>query len=132
MASIAVVTVENDPYGGLVSVLAAILFVLPLLGLLGTVFLWRVYRSDTHRPRSWVLLLLAGGATIVEMASLVVAWLALRRLLGAESLPEGAVLLAVAVLALESIPIWYAYTIWRRRKVGRNDPPFEHHDESVG
>lgn len=99
-----------------ISVLTVVLLLYPIVGLIGSVFLWRVYLSDTDRPRSWVLYRLAVGATLAAIASTAIAWLAARRLAGGDSLPEGPYILGIVVLVLEAKPIWYAYSIWRIQK----------------
>lgn len=98
------------------TLLSIALVITPIFGIAATAYLWRLYLSDPARPRSWVLFLLAVGATTVSLAGIALAFLALVRLSGVMLGLVGVIILAVVLLVLEWIPIWYALNVYRRGK----------------
>lgn len=100
----------------IVDVLAEILLIVPFLGTLATIFLWRIYLSDTARPRSWVLFVTAVSSTIVSIAGWAISTVAIVRLSGQSIGEQGGLVLAFVLLVLECLPIWYAVEVWRRRR----------------
>lgn len=94
----------------IVDLLSIVLLALPFLGFVATLVQWRIYLSDTARPRSWILFLLAVGSATVTVTSLAIAAVALARLVG-RPLPEGALVLTLSVVVLEILPIWYTVKI---------------------
>lgn len=110
----------------IINIIADVLLVLPILGVASSIFLWRVYRSDPIRPRSWVLFHLALGASVATTVAVLIAVLAIYRLSGTSLGSAGGLVLAVAVLVLELIPLWYAAAVWRlRRGFKPSFPPFK-------
>jgi hypothetical protein len=110
-------TIDSDLYGSAITILSLILLVLPIIGTAAAWFLWRVYRSDLARPRSWVLFNLAVGATVVDISSIAIAYIAVRRFLGSGPFPEGLLILGIVIVVLEFVPIWYALNVWNRRRL---------------
>jgi hypothetical protein len=99
-------------------ILVDILLLLPVAGYAAAIFLWRVYLSDEARPRSWVLFLLAFTSTLISTIGLAISALAAIRLSGQTLGFVGGLILVVVLVFLESIPIWHAITVWRRRRSG--------------
>lgn len=93
----------------ILTALVLVLALLPIPAAWATVYLWQ------HVGGSWMLRLLAISASVQLAAATFVGWLATRRLLGLEPVEWGALLTAIAVLALELMPIVYALEFRRRR-----------------
>lgn len=104
-----------------IDALAVALTFTPVAGILATIFLWKVYLSDTARPRSWVLFMFAAGSTIVSAAGAAISLIAIVRLSGESIGLAGGLVLAGVLLVLEWVPIWYALTVFRRRRTARVD-----------
>lgn len=94
----------------------------PFAGTAATVYLFRVYREDQRRPRSWILRLAVITGAVVTGVSSYIAFLAALRLSGElRALPEIAILgLVAGIVALEAIPIAFALEV-RRRRIGAKD-----------
>jgi hypothetical protein len=106
---------------GLVDFLILVLAVLPFAGAVATVWLWRLWRSDRERPRSWVLFSMAAASTAIDFAAFVIAFLALRRATGLPPLTtaESTLVLAIVLTILESVPVYFGVTIYRKRRAKR-------------
>ena len=102
----------------LVNVVVAILLVMPVAGLVATVYIWRLWRSDTRRPRSWVLFAMAYASTVIDFMSVPIAWFAWRRVINAEPLPSYVALLILGgvLLVLEAVPVYFGVLIYRKRR----------------
>ena len=97
------------------------MFVLaPAAGVAATAYLWLLYRSDAARPRSWLLLMLARGATAVNVAVLWFAALAAVRLLGVDAPRWTVVPTALALLLLEAVPVYSAAVMYGRGRAARS------------
>ncbi len=95
--------------------LVVAMFVLaPAAGIAATAYLWHLYHSDPARPRSWLLLLLARGATAVNLAALYFAALAAARLLGTDIPRWTFAPTALALLLLEAVPVYGAAVMYGR------------------
>ena len=100
--------------------LVVAMFVLaPAAGIAATAYLWLLYRSDSARPRSWLLLLLARGATAVNVAAIYFAALAAARLLGIDVPRWTVVPSAFALLLLEAVPVYSAAVMYSRGRAAR-------------
>ncbi|MDE3095612.1 MAG: hypothetical protein KGK07_06385 [Chloroflexota bacterium] len=94
------------------------LFVLaPAAGTAATVYLWILYRSDTARPRSWLLAMLWRGSSVVSIVALYLAALAAVRLADLDVPRWTGVPTALALLALEAVPVYYAAVMYGRGRV---------------
>jgi len=101
--------------------LVVLAFVLaPTAGIAASAYLWLLYRSDHARPRSWLLLLLARGATAVNLAGLYFAALAAMRLAGADVPRWTFIPTALALLLLEAVPVYSAAVMYGRGRAGRS------------
>ena len=97
-----------------------VMFVLvPAAGIAASAYLWLLYRSDPARPRSWLLLLLARGATAVTLAAIYFAALAAARLLGVDIPRWTVVPTALALLLLEAVPLYSAAVMYGRGRAAR-------------
>lgn len=98
------------------TVLILILMAIPLAALYANVQIWRLWLQDEKRPRSWVLFAMAWAGTMINLASVPIAWLAFRRLVDAPALDPIIALgvLAVVLVAVEFTPIYFWLTIRRR------------------
>lgn len=94
--------------------LIAILIVIPFVSVVANVVLWGLYREDESRSptlRTWAI-----SATVINIISFAIGFLAVRRLLGAPPFEWGAQFTVAAIIALECLPIyWVAHILWRRR-----------------
>lgn len=87
----------------------------PIVSVIATFYLWRIFYSDERRPRSWLLKRDAIASSAMSFCSLVFAWLGIWRIT-VGILPEWTgILTAVAILILGAVPAYFAWTIWRRR-----------------
>jgi len=102
----------------LIDLLAEILLVLPIIGFVGSLYLWRIYHMDDHRPRSWVLFSMGFVSTLVVVVSIVTAVLAKIRLDGQSLGEAGGVALVLVVLSLEVIPGFFAISVYLHRNGG--------------
>lgn len=94
--------------------LIVFLFVLvPVPATIANGYLWQQYRASGE-PRSWLLRTLAVGATVVNLASIFFGFLAVRRVLGADPLDWTPPVSAIAALALEVVPVYFALEFRRR------------------
>jgi hypothetical protein len=76
---------------------------------------WRIYLSDTHRPRSFTLRLLLMICVIVTLVALYIAGFGLAFIAGVRPLPAWSIVgLALALVALEAVPVMIADAIRRR------------------
>jgi hypothetical protein len=92
-----------------------ILVAAPAGGLYATRFVWRIYLSDTHRPRSFTLRLLLMICVIVTLVALYIAGFGLAFIAGVRPLPAWSIVgLALALVALEAVPVMIADAIRRR------------------
>lgn len=101
--------------GGVITFFVIALLVVPFIGAISSIYLWRLYYLDPERPRSWVVFRLALGATVTEICSTLVAVLVIRRLAGIAFGTEGTLILGLAILVLEMIPPMFAVAAWRLR-----------------
>ena len=101
-----------------IDLLVWLLITAPILSFFGMVYLWYIYFQDKTRPRSWLLLRLAQGATIAWVGCAIIATLAHRRLSGTPLGQDGTILLALTILAMEVIPPLFAVTLFLRRRKG--------------
>lgn len=98
---------------------AALLLILPIPSLVATGYIWRIYFEDDRRPRSWLLWMLAVGATVKLVAGCYFAALAFYRLAISITLPaDTRGLSGLMVILLLGAPIAYALQIERRRRLG--------------
>ena len=100
---------------------------LPIAGLISSVFLWRVYRSDVSRPRSWLLFHMALGASIATFVSFLIASVAASKVFDIDMGQISGLMQVIAAFVLEILPVWYAFAVWRVRR-GAN-PPFPSSDD---
>lgn len=98
----------------------------PLPATVANVYLWaafiesgRIRNADgtviDTQARSWILRAFAVGATIVNVPALFFGFLAIRRIAGAEALEWTPPFSALAALALEVVPIYFALEFRQRR-----------------
>lgn len=128
--------IATDP---LLSAIILAIVVATLYAPIGTVQAWRIYRGDkrtrirkdgvTVPDRSKILLLLAWISTIVTVALLVASALALRRLVGLESLDYAAHILGFAIVLLGTIPFLIDRTMRKIRRMGGPGGPLESREE---
>lgn len=77
------------------------------LSLIANYLMWKRYRSDKRRPRSRFFAVMAVGSSMVNLGGVVIGWLALRSMLGAPPLTNGADIAAAALLVALSTPIFF-------------------------
>lgn len=108
-------------------ILAWILVVgMPIVAAAAAAYLVRVYYGDRRRPRSWLLRLLAQAGVIAAIATAWLAFLGVRRLLGAPPLEYSIIGTTIAISLLALIPTGFAVVIFlRRRRYGGVPPPFD-------
>lgn len=100
------------------------LFVLaPAAGIAATAYLWILYRSDPGRPRSWLLAMLLRGSLVMSAVAVYLAALAAARLADLDVPRWTAVPTALALLALEAVPVYYALVIYGRGRAARARRP---------
>lgn len=98
------------------------LFVLaPAAGIAATAYLLVLYRSDPARPRSWLLAMLFRGSLVMSLVALYLAALAAARLADVDVPRWTAVPTALALLALEAVPVYYAVVMYGRGRVTKAD-----------
>lgn len=98
------------------AILVALFVLAPFPATAANIYLWHKWRTSGD-PRSWMLRTLAIGATVVNAASLFFGFLATRRVLGAEALDWTPPFSAVAALALEVVPVYFAVEFRRRERL---------------
>ena len=130
MSRVAVVSIDT-----LYDVLSWVVIVIAASGVVGTGWAWRLYFSDDNpAPRSRLLLVMCTVNTLVSVASIGFAVLAVIRLGGQSLGAIGGVILVVGVLILESVHLITVGYLWwlRRRRLQRNGkaspPPFSEFD----
>lgn len=100
------------------------LFVLaPSAGIAATAYLLALYRSDPARPRSWLLAMLFRGSLVMSLVALYLATLAAARLADVDVPRWTAVPTALALLALEAVPVYYALVMYDRGRAARSRRP---------
>lgn len=99
----------------LFNLLVLVIAVSPIPAVVASVYLWSVYLADKRRPRSWLVRMLATTSTIVTVAAVYFGSLAVVRLTGhAGDLPDWfGIVSAAVVLALDVIPVYKAFVIYR-------------------
>jgi hypothetical protein len=108
------------------SVIVFLFAVAPVPATFANGYLWRAYqtsdrneRGESVGDRSWILRCFAVGATVVNLSSLFFGFLAVRRMIGADPLDWTPPLSAIAALALEVVPVYFAIEFHRRRRQPR-------------
>jgi RsiW-degrading membrane proteinase PrsW (M82 family) len=112
------------PRSTAVALIALMLLIAPFPGWVSVVYLWRVYLADESRPRSWLLLLVAFIATIVQIALLPIALLAAIVILPQITISgdDATLMLGMALLAAASVPTLLGLVFAARRR-GLATPP---------
>jgi hypothetical protein len=105
---------------GMELVIALLILIIPFPSAAAVTYLWRLYLSDSRRPRSWMLWTFALGSTGILIVGIYFALVIVWRMISLDVPPETRIVSGLAIAALLSIPIAFAAQIEWRRRIARD------------